>query len=1169
MGAPQRRKKPPKPFALPKGGPRGPGVVLPQGWKESIQRELLPMLDTLAATEQDVKGQAAAYLGQPQAAYMMARNDLQSYAMDKLSDAQQALQNAESDVRAQAMGQIGQVIAHAQNAIPDFPAADQLAAEIYPQFGMGFTTPQGAANAAACAGLVSNATQAFLSSCAQANPLGGQGYADCADQAQAYAAQQSRNCNLISEQTGMMPGPHVGPQSLRPPTTATAPVAGPKPPVQPVAHPGGGAAPAPAPQASQGGLPGVGSVPPAGGFSSPSGQPTPGTGAWVPLPGGGSYFDPFAHATTGTIQTGPMPPGAVALPAASGAPPGSWYLPTPLIDPNAAQLGLQPQGGLFGTGPAPVTTDTFSSGSAGSAGASPAAACDMNKLLQAAQATYDATYDIEAAAASVRGFSETTVYVGYVNEPCDAGYVKLGVMTANTPAAGKDLCVKCSGQPIVQSKGCCPVNVTVNCPPSPPTATTPKPGGSPAPVANIPPTFEPTTGNFRGVSGPCGLPFALGAIDWNPQYIFSQLLGLRAPNGMPTVIGAGDKDSGLIDKVLNAIMGALRNGTDEMSAIFAKLVPQQGCFDPNYVSLQTMRMIGDLVSKYIGDGLEGLTQKATQQARNLCPSMVPSPDNAIEAYLTNQIDMATALCWSRAGNQTEAEWKQMIEARKSRLDANTALTAWRRGMLDDKQVVVKLREQGWLDDQSIAILGRLTEQVPPASDLVSFMVRDVEDPNIVGPFGLDDEFGNKYQGKVKEWAYQQGLSDDYMKRVWRAHWSIPAPTQLYEFWHKLRRKPKYNGNGQLLGDIEKALKQQDILPFWVPYFMDSSYRVPTRVDVRRMYNQGALTKQRVEDIYVEGGYSDDDAKALADFAESEKRKKYMTDPAVKQYQKGLMNDAELRVTLQRKGADEAIIDAAILEADWQRTLARRDVCHKAWRKRFLAGELKRHEVMALLIGDGLNQLTAQTLTDAWECEKKHTSKTIPAGKACQLFSASIITAADFFERLQNIGYSSKDALAMVADCELRLNKTRAAEVAKRIKQQEAQARKEQTAAKQYLAQIDKRSNAQQEALNKARAVSKNRRHLVLETAFAYAGKTNTEPGTAAELVNETAALIAQNGGHTLDSVLMAGPGVVKLPSVLDPDSLIHAWTDTLQGLQHTADDPGIDPTAFLPPSLRG
>src|SRR6201999_655363 len=157
----------------------------------------------------------------------------------------------------------------------------------------------------------------------------------------------------------------------------------------------------------------------------------------------------------------------------------------------------------------------------------------------------------------------------------------------------------------------------------------------------------------------------------------------------------------------------------------------------------------------------------------------------------------------------------------------------RREIISPSEYYSGMRHLGYLEQQTSENLFRLTEQLPPLSEIIRYMVRDADDEKLVQQFGLDTGFTDKFAKQLKQWAKDQGVPEIVAQYSWRAHWTIPSPGQLFTFWHRLRYNPQFGGKEKLLADIKAALVQQDILPYWHDAYLAVSFHPLTRVDARR------------------------------------------------------------------------------------------------------------------------------------------------------------------------------------------------------------------------------------------------------------------------------------------------------------------------------------------------
>ena len=110
----------------------------------------------------------------------------------------------------------------------------------------------------------------------------------------------------------------------------------------------------------------------------------------------------------------------------------------------------------------------------------------------------------------------------------------------------------------------------------------------------------------------------------------------------------------------------------------------------------------------------------------------------------------------------------------------------------------------------------------------------------------------------------QGLSMDWVKRYWRAHWVLPSVTAGDQMLHRLR--PGTTDNPFTNDDLRTLLRTADISPFFIERMIEISFATYTRVDLRRMFKAGVLTEDEVYQGYLDIGYDEAKARNLSDFA---------------------------------------------------------------------------------------------------------------------------------------------------------------------------------------------------------------------------------------------------------------------------------------------------------------
>jgi hypothetical protein len=325
----------------------------------------------------------------------------------------------------------------------------------------------------------------------------------------------------------------------------------------------------------------------------------------------------------------------------------------------------------------------------------------------------------------------------------------------------------------------------------------------------------------------------------------------------------------------------------------------------------------------------------------------------------------------------------------------------------------------------------LTEQIPGTSDIIRFMLRDVADEQVVQTYGYDDEFEDKFTGRLKDWAAWQGVSEEAMRFFWRAHWEIPSATQLYEMLHRLRPdRPKMGGDYDHIDVtpevVEAALKVNDLAPTWVEPIMAISYRPLTRVDVRRMACMGVLKGDGVTEAYRDLGYSKDDAKKLAEFTRLTNAGSTCAESIgltrsqiLNLYKSDGIDRDTASEWLQSLGYEAATVDSFLTGVERMRDAARRNAEVVALRKRFAMGDLTQRETVAELVSIGLAVDQAQNLAAHWDRLRRYKRKEGTVAQLCEWFQRGLMTIDTYQTRLLNLGYSSQDTIRIIDTCFLK------------------------------------------------------------------------------------------------------------------------------------------------------
>jgi len=182
-----------------------------------------------------------------------------------------------------------------------------------------------------------------------------------------------------------------------------------------------------------------------------------------------------------------------------------------------------------------------------------------------------------------------------------------------------------------------------------------------------------------------------------------------------------------------------------------------------------------------------------------------------------------------------------------------------RGDLSKSQLYERMREMGFTDKRTDE-LAKLYEVIPSIQDLIYMTGKEAFEADIIEHIGLDAEF----PGGIMEWAKKLGLSEDWVKKYWYAHWDQPGIQQGYEMLH--REDIDNRGNTIItMEELDMLFRIVEIPPFWRERLTKIAYMPYTRVDTRRMHKVGVLSDEELIWSYRNQGYDIEHAIKMAQF----------------------------------------------------------------------------------------------------------------------------------------------------------------------------------------------------------------------------------------------------------------------------------------------------------------
>lgn len=370
-----------------------------------------------------------------------------------------------------------------------------------------------------------------------------------------------------------------------------------------------------------------------------------------------------------------------------------------------------------------------------------------------------------------------------------------------------------------------------------------------------------------------------------------------------------------VNAVVAGMMSAITSPIAAAGLMSPEISKVIGCNDPAWQGgLQAMSMLG-LFDKWTGASVSNFADQLIYAVNSTCRRKILSPAEATSAWLANSFnDEILDRHWAAFGYCREAV-DTFKHASRSRPNANELIRMKFRGLITNDEFSTAMRGNGYTDPSDVSNLFESTKQLPGLSDIIRFMVRDADDNQLATQFGLDSLFDKKYGGQLRKWSEQQGIDERIAQYAWRSHWEIPSPTQLFQFWRRLRYKPEFGGKEKLLTDIKAALVQQDILPFWQDKYLAVAFNPMTRVDTRRAFNIGSMTEKQVKDSYIDQGYSDENADILTKFTVRLRDEAASGNRQIKLWQKFIIDGTTAERRMIDGGLPPEVVKKAMAEVE--------------------------------------------------------------------------------------------------------------------------------------------------------------------------------------------------------------------------------------------------------------
>lgn len=415
--------------------------------------------------------------------------------------------------------------------------------------------------------------------------------------------------------------------------------------------------------------------------------------------------------------------------------------------------------------------------------------------------------------------------------------------------------------------------------------------------------------------------------------------------------------------------------------------------------------LGIIVIMLLLQGVSGplaIAHERAKQAFNInMPSKLMSDADQLVAALRGLKPGSDVLRELRATGYSEEDARIMFDLRRQLMPPGELLVWWLRGILSESELDNLLAISGVSEDDA-ARLKQAAFFIPPAQDLITMAVRDVFDPATAEKFGQFEDFPEAFA----QWAAKQGISEEWARNYWAAHWHLPSPNQGFEMFQR----------GIITeSELKMLLKSLDVMPFWRDKLINLSFNTLTRVDVRRMHQLGVLDREAMKRAYLDMGYSPEHAEQLTAFTERLNAPKIAADETQLEqtsrnsilsfYESGVIPRERAHVLLVGLGASDEVAELYLELADMKAELEERRLELDTIIAQEAAGIISFDMAVARIGELGFSALEQQKAIAKMEARLTKGIKLPTRTELDAMHAHKIITDELYMDTLERLGYS--------------------------------------------------------------------------------------------------------------------------------------------------------------------
>ena len=463
-----------------------------------------------------------------------------------------------------------------------------------------------------------------------------------------------------------------------------------------------------------------------------------------------------------------------------------------------------------------------------------------------------------------------------------------------------------------------------------------------------------------------------------------------------------------------------------------------------------------LAEKYIGVDLSPARRTLQYWQNALHPTLIPNSGNALQMYLGGSIDYDQYLALTSANGLCPQWAAREVGSSRSKPNPGELLYLWRTGVIDKNTRDQLLTQRGFTDDTERQQWIDSQCPTPGVGAVYAMAMSGTFNTDLVTRWSMGNDFDRAYNGRFKDYLTANGIGYGQGYDYWLSNSRLPSLNQVLQCSWRLRPDKPGVQNVTDDYDVTIALAASGLPRYWQDRIHEISRKVLPRYALQQGYNTNVTTDQELLSSYRDLGYSLEDSKTLLQAAANRKQQFISSKVGVgsdgfygENYIQGLIDDTTMIGIVNTWTTAQPVVDQIMQELQTRRNYWFLKQGVAAIKKAYVRGLYTNTEAIIALQNIGVPMASQDRYLSLWQSIKSGSQKHLSAAQLCKYRGEGLMTPAEQFAGLTNLGYTPEMAKFIVEDCVIGLNKQDQAAMAKAEKAAAAQAKqkaKDQAAA---------------------------------------------------------------------------------------------------------------------------